>query len=37
MIEISAQGRTREAIQKAHDERGKMVARAWSWLFGGRK
>jgi len=33
MLEYSANTATREAIARAHAERGKILRQAWAWLF----
>lgn len=33
MLEYSANTATRDAIARAHAERGQMLRQAWAWLF----
>ncbi len=36
MFETSATPAIRNAMEKAHAQRGAALAEAWSWLFGGK-
>ena len=36
MIEITSNPTIRSAICRAHEERGKAVARIWGWIMGSR-
>ncbi len=36
MFETSANPAIRNAMQKAHTERGAVLAEAWGWLFGAK-
>lgn len=37
MLEYSANATTRDAITRAHAERGKAARQIWRWLFQSRK
>ena len=37
MLEYSANAATRDAIARAHAERGQMMREIWTWLFRSRR
>ncbi|WP_167740222.1 hypothetical protein [Parasedimentitalea huanghaiensis] len=37
MLEYSANAATRDAIARAHAERGQMMRSAWKWVFRSRR